>query len=218
MPLSGASGVRPGRKPIIGLVGGIGSGKSTVARLIAESGAAVIDADALNREQLRSPEVIRALRSWWGDGILNEHGALDRRRIAEKVFAEAGERRRLEELLHPRIAAERDRLIAEYQADGDVWAIVLDTPLLIEAGLAGSCDAVVYVHADDEIRRRRVVELRGWSEADWRRRENSQKALDKKRANADHVVTNNSTDLEELRTDVNRLLARLGAPGRTEAS
>lgn len=215
--MTGAAGSRPGRKPIIGLVGGIGSGKSTVARLLAESGAAVIDADALNRDQLRHPDVIRTVVSWWGEKIRDATGALDRRRIAKKIFDDAAQRHRLEALLHPRIAAERDRLIAGYQRDDAVWGIVLDTPLLVEAGLDQRCAAVVFVDAADDIRRQRVQEHRGWDEAEWRRRENSQEALDKKRASADYVVTNNSTDLKELRNDVNSLLARLGAPGRIEA-
>lgn len=198
-------------------MGGIGSGKSTVARLLQERGAAVIDSDALNREQLRTDEVVRTLTGWWGEGILDSAGALDKARIAEKIFADEGERRRLEALLHPRIAAERERLIGAFQRDDRVWAIVLDTPLLLESGLDRRCAAVIFVDAAEEVRRRRVVEGRGWHEAEWRRREKSQNALDKKRASADYVVINNSTDLEELRNEVNRLLDRLGAPSRDEA-
>lgn len=207
-----------GRKLLVGLTGGIGSGKSTVAALLAEAGAAVIDSDALNREQLQSPEIVRTLVSWWGEEIRDASGALDRQRIAEKIFDHPAERRRLEALLHPRIAAERDRRIELYERDPEVTAIVLDTPLLLESKLAQRCDVVVFVDADDAVRRRRVVEQRGWREADWRKREKSQFALDKKRAQADHVVTNNSTDLNELRNDVSRLLARLGLSLRTKTS
>lgn len=217
MPVARSRGGRSRNKPVFGLVGGIGSGKSSVARLLQDAGAAVIDSDALNRDQLRTPEVIGALVNWWGEGILDSAHALDKRRIAQKIFADESERHRLEALLHPRIAAERDRLIAEYQRDDRVWAIVLDTPLLLESGLDQSCDAVIFVDADEDVRRRRVVEQRGWQESDWRRREKTQKALDKKRSSADYVVTNNSTDLEELRTDVRKLLVRLGAPGGSDA-
>lgn len=205
------------RKPIIGLMGGIGSGKSTVAGLLRETGAAVIESDALNRAQLREPEVVRTLVDWWGEGILDSTRALDKQRIAQMIFADDAERRRLEALLHPRIAAERERLIAKFQQDPRVWAIVLDTPLLLESGLDQRCNAVIFVDADEAVRRSRVVEQRGWHEDDWRRREKSQNALDKKRTSADYVVINNSTDLEELRNDVNKLLSRLAATSRNEA-
>jgi len=201
-------------KPLIGLAGGIGSGKSTVAKLLGEFGAAVIESDALNSEQLRHPEVIATLRSWWGEEILAADGGLDKRKIAQKIFSDPKERARLEGYLHPRIAAVRDRLIAAYRADSTYWGIVLDTPLLVEAGMADACDAVVFVDTSDEIRRQRVVSGRGWSDEEWRKREKSQNALDKKREKADHVLSNNSMDLDELRNEVRKLLARLGAPSR----
>jgi dephospho-CoA kinase len=202
------------RKPRIGITGGIGSGKSTVARLLAESGACVIESDALNRAQLADPQVVATLRGWWGEDIIGADQTLDKARIAERVFSDAEARARLEGFLHPRIAAERDRLIAACEADPDIWAVVLDTPLLLESGLDAECDAVLFVDADDAVRRQRVLERRGWTEAEWVRRENSQMGLDKKRESADHVVSNNSTDLDELRHEVSQLLARLGAPPR----
>ncbi len=189
-----------------------------MAALLAERGAAVIDSDALNRAQLGMPEVVDTLTSWWGTSICGPDGALDRERIAEKIFADESERRKLERFLHPRIAAHRERLIEAYQRDPAVGAIVLDSPLLQESGLWRRCDAVLFVDADDAVRRERVVQHRGWTEAEWRRRENSQFALDKKRSNADYVVVNNSWDLDELRLAVHELVARLGMPGSLKSS
>lgn len=198
------------RKPVIGLLGGIGSGKSTVARLLAEAGGAVIDSDAINRAQLRHPEVVAMVRGWWGDEVVAADGGLDRRKIADRVFADPQARRQLEDLLHPRIAAERDARLAAYARDPSVRWIVLDTPLLLETHLDRACDWVVFVDADAAVRRARVLATRGWTEDEWRRREKAQNALDKKRARADHVVVNNSSDLAELRSAVSDLLTQLG--------
>ena len=188
-----------------------------MASLFAEAGAAVIDSDGLNRAQLRSGEVIETLQSWWGESICDASGQLSRQRIAEIIFGDPAQRRRLEGLLHPRIARHRERLIEAYQTDASVQAIVLDTPLLIEAQLDRGCDAVVFVEADYAVRRERVRRLRGWPEGEWNRRENSQNALDKKRSKADYIVVNNSSDRDELRFAVQDLLTRLGLSGNTGA-
>ena len=198
------------RKPIIGLVGGVGSGKSTVASLFAEAGAAIIDSDALNQAQLQSAEVKKTLRSWWGESVFSPSGELNRRRIAEIIFGDSEQRRRLERFIHPRIARQRRKLIQAYLQNASVKAIVLDTPLLIETRLDEQCDAVVFVDADRDIRRKRVVENRGWSEEEWNRREKAQNALDRKRDKADYIVVNNSSNLDDLRSTACDLLKKLG--------
>ena len=196
----------PTRKPIIGLCGGVGSGKSKVASLFARAGCAVINSDELNRAQLATPEVISELVSWWGERILDATGQLDRKQIAAVIFKNTEQRKRLEAYLHPRIARESERLVGEFQADPAARAIVFDSPLLIEAGLDTKCDAIIFVDTDEETRLSRVMQNRGWSEDQWQRREKSQFALDKKRARADHVVANNSSDLDELRSSVDDIL------------
>jgi dephospho-CoA kinase len=203
------------RKPIIGLVGGIGSGKSTVAALLAEGGGALIDSDAINRLLLRDPQVVATVRGWWGDEFVGADGALDRRRVAARIFADAEARRKLEQLLHPRICAEHDRLIAAYAQDPAVHRIVLDAPLLLEAHLDRLCDWVIFVDADPAVRLARVRASRGWSQDDWERREFAQNALDKKRARADHRVVNNSSALADLRSAVLDLLNQLGITDRS---
>jgi len=192
-------------KPIIGLVGGIGAGKSSVARILQSLGAAVIDSDLLAHEELADPGVIATLRGWWGDMVCPAQ-EVDRKALAAIVFDDPRELDRLEKLLYPGIHRRRERLVEKFNGDPAVRAIVLDAPKLYEAGLGDYCDAVVFVEADRSVRVRRVADSRGWSEVELRRRENLQNSLDTKRANADHVVINHSS-LDRLRTDVERIFS-----------
>jgi len=192
-------------KPIIGLVGGIGAGKSSVARILQSLGAAVIDSDRLAHDELADPEVIAMLRGWWGDKVCPSN-EVNRKVLASIVFSDPHELDRLEKLLYPRIHRHRERLVEGFDADLAVRAIVLDAPKLYEAGLGNYCDAVIFVEADWPVRVRRVATSRGWSEAELRRRENLQNSLDTKRANADHVVINH-TSWDQLRTDVERIFS-----------
>lgn len=193
-------------KPIIGLTGGIGSGKSTVASVLASLGAGVIDSDRLNHEQLADPEVVATLCSWWGEGVRSPEGRADRKALARIVFDDPAELTRLEGLVYPRIERRRQELIAAFIADPAVKAIVLDTPKLFEVGMNAECDAIVFVDVDREIRVRRVAESRGWTEDELNRRENLLNPLDKKKLVADHVVVNH-LGIEELRTQVERLFS-----------
>jgi dephospho-CoA kinase len=158
-------------KPIIGIVGGIGSGKSHVARLFGEFGALVIDSDQQVSEAYRRQDVKQTLRSWWGDSVFDAQGNVDKRAVARRVFKDAKERQRLEGLVHPLIAQLRDRMMAQAAADPQIVAYVWDAPLLAEVGLDRHCDAVVYVEADDEQRFQRVQQTRGWTREEWQRRE-----------------------------------------------
>ncbi len=199
---------RKREKPIIGLTGGIGAGKSTVAGILRSLGVAIIDSDRVSHDQLRDPDVIRNLSDWWGKGVLTAEGQVDRRAVAGIVFDDSEELARLEGLLYPRIERRQRELIAEYGADADVVAIAMDTPKLYEAGLDAQCDVVVLVDADEAKRAERLVSTRGWSEEELRRREKLFQPLDIKRANADHIVENNSS-AEELHSKVEQVLAEV---------
>ncbi len=188
-------------KPVIGLAGGIGAGKSTVARILGSLGAAIIDSDRLSHEELASTDVITTLRSWWGDTILTAAGDVDRAKVAAIVFNDHAELSRLEALLYPRIRRRQQAMLQSFGDDVSVKAIVLDSPKLYEAGLDELCDTVMFVEADHAVRVRRVCETRGWTEEELRRRENLFKPLDQKRANADHAIVNHS-NIEVLRTHV----------------
>jgi dephospho-CoA kinase len=195
-------------KPIIGLAGGIGSGKSAVASILGDLGAAVISSDRLSHEELNAPEVLAQLRDWWGEGVVGIDGQADRGAIRKAVLDDPAARQRLEALLHPRIARRRDALMRNYQADPDVRAIVWDSPLLYEAGLDEQCDCVVFVEADAEARLERVARERGWAPDDLHRFEKSQKPLDFKSQSADYRIVNNS-DMDSLRRAAKEVLSRI---------
>jgi dephospho-CoA kinase len=189
---------------VIGLCGGIGSGKSTVARLLESLGATVIDSDRLAHDQLNDPEVIRHIRSWWGDRVCPDGRTVDRRVIAEIVFNDPEQLARLEKLLYPRIDRERQAIMERSCRAGGVRAFVWDAAKLHEAGLDAECDAMIFVEADRTVRLDRVRRTRGWDEAEVDRRENRQKPLDRKKATADYVIRNNS-DIEDLRAQTERV-------------
>jgi len=195
-------------KPIIGIAGGIGSGKSVAAGLLGEMGCHVIDSDAQVREAYRDPAILDTLRQWWGDSIFTPTGEVDRSAIAGRIFSLPAEKQRLEGLLHPWVSAARDREMAA-AAQNPLWvAFVWDTPLLFEAGLNRDCDAVIFVDSDPLERRKRVAEQRGWSAEELARRENLQWPLDKKREISDYVVKN-TADAGILRSQLRDLLSRI---------
>jgi dephospho-CoA kinase len=193
------------RKPVIGLVGGIGAGKSEVAGILESLGAAVIDSDRLAHEQYSRPSVVATLRGWWGDSVIRPDGGVDRRAVADIVFRKPGELARLEELLYPLIDAERARLASKFDEDDAIRAIVIDAPKLYEAGVDRHCDAVIFVEAPESIRLDRVARSRGWTREELIRRESLQEPLDKKKARADYIIENRS-GIEPLRTMVETTL------------
>ena len=195
-------------KPVIGIAGGIGSGKSYVASLFAELGCAVIDSDAQVKAAYADPDVRRTLKSWWGDEVFLPDGSINKQSIARRVFADEAERRRLEGLIHPWVAEARRREMAAAAADPDVVAYVWDTPLLFEVGLNAECDAVVFVDAPFEQRLARVRATRGWDEAELLRREKSQWPLDKKKRMSDDVLKN-TADADDARGQVRQVLSRI---------
>jgi dephospho-CoA kinase len=188
-------------KAIIGICGGIGSGKSTVARLLAEAGCAVIDSDALNREVLGDPAIASELRDWWGPRVIADDGSLDRREVAEVIFGDPDERKRLESLTHPLIAERRVAMIAAGLRDPAVRAIILDSPLLFESNLDRQCDSVVFVATNEDRRLMRLQQTRGWDESELRRRAQSQAAPAWKQSRSDFTIRNEGS-FDELRTAV----------------
>lgn len=199
-----------GGKPVIGLLGAPGSGKSHVARLWAQMGAAVIDADALAKAVLDEPEVRGRLVAWWGPGVLTEDGRIDRAAVGRRVFDDPAELARLESVIHPKVNARRGQLREMYRADAEVTAIVEDCPLLLERELAGDCDVLVYVDAPRGVRLERVAQTRGWDAAELHRREKNQLPLDIKRARADYVFDSDA-DPSAVQTQARRLLDRVSS-------
>jgi dephospho-CoA kinase len=195
-------------KPIIGLAGGIGSGKSYIAGLLAELGCGVIDSDAQVREVYRHPQVLATIRSWWGEGMVGSDGQADRRAIAGRVFNDPAQRQRLEALIHPRVDALRQARMKELTIEPKIVAFVWDTPLLFEAGLSDRCDAVIFIDTPLEERLRRVAGSRGWDQHELQRREKLQWPLDRKREISDDVLQN-TADAGDVRRQVRDVLSRV---------
>ncbi|MEM6459779.1 MAG: dephospho-CoA kinase [Planctomycetota bacterium] len=195
-------------KPVIGLLGGPGSGKSFVAAAMADHGAAVIDADALARAALDRPEVRDTLAAWWGPGVVGGDGRVDRAAVAKRVFDDPTELARLESLVHPVVNRRRGELRERYRADPAVRAVVEDCPLLLERGLEGDCDVLVFVDTPDAVRRRRVADARGWTAGDLAAREKHQWPLDTKRGRADYVLDGGG-EPPDVQVHARRLLDRI---------
>jgi len=187
---------------VIGLVGGIASGKSTVARLWSrESEAVHVDADAIARRVLGRPDVLLALRRRL-PGI--GRGRIDREMLAAKVFRDPRALKALEEVTHPRI---REAIVAAIRR-ARAPHVLLDAALLQESGADALCDAVVYVACPARTRRARSRRTRGWSEAHHRAREARQWSCRRKRARADFAI-DNSNGTERTRNEVRRVIQRL---------
>jgi dephospho-CoA kinase len=214
-----------GAIPVIGLIGGIGGGKSSAASLMSARGASVIDADAVGHELLGDPEILAQIVEHFGQGVLSvrpgdDHSTprIDRRALGKIVFADTAARQTLEAILHPpmraRFLRDIDRLV---RSDG-VGMVVLDAAILLEAGWDDLCDRVVFIHAPRPERLRRVNEARGWSEEVLEARERSQWPSDEKRRRSDAVLINDSSR-DRLEQEVDRLISRILSPlGRAGAS
>lgn len=193
---------------IVGLTGNVASGKSTVARLWAGAGVPVVSADDLAREAVRpGSEGLARVVEAFGPEVLDPSGGLDRARMRERVFLDPEARARLEAILHPRIAALRDRWIAEQQAMG-APLVVTEIPLLYEAGLTGTVHRIVLVDAPEGERLHRMVRDRGLSPAEARRIMDAQMPAAEKRRTAHHVLENDGSP-EALEAAAAALLERL---------
>jgi dephospho-CoA kinase len=205
-----------GMIPVIGLAGGIASGKSRVGEEFARLGCVVIDYDELVRAALETPAVRETFSGWWGDEILDADGCVDRGAVARIVFADPGERERLEGLLHPIVIKRGREMIKQAVAGGEAMGIVLDAPLLFEAGLDDACDAIVFVEAQFETRLDRVVRKRGWTREGLTQREAAQMPLGEKRLQSDYEVVNDE-DKDALRRQVGAVFATLSGRQGSDA-
>jgi len=201
--------------PLVALTGGIASGKSTIARRLDELGAVVVDADQIVRDvQQPGSAVLEAIAAEFGDGMLRPDGSLDRAALGGRVFGDPDAVKRLNAIVHPAVRAESARRFAEaFAADGDA-VVVYDVPLLVEARVDDPWELVVVAHAPADVRRRRLVELRGMSDADASARISAQTSDAARLAIADVVVDTTGTIDDTLR-QVDELWASL--PDRVAA-
>ncbi|MGH3999192.1 MAG: dephospho-CoA kinase, partial [Pseudonocardiaceae bacterium] len=193
----------------VGLTGGIGSGKSTVAVRFAQRGAWIIDSDRIAREVVEpGTRGLRAVVDEFGEKFRTADGALDRSALSARVFGDAGARSRLNAIVHPLVAARTTELLEAAPPDA---IVVQDIPLLVEAGLAARFPLVIVVHANTEVRISRLLKQRGMAETDARARIAAQATDDQRHAAAD-VCLDNSGDRDDTLAAVDRLWARRLVP------
>ncbi len=193
---------------LIGLTGNIASGKSEVARMLAERGATLIDADVLAREAVRpETQALRDIVKRWGKDVLKKDGSLDRAALRQIVFADQDELDALNRIVHPGVTRLRDREIARARERGD-QIVVCVIPLLFERNLVEEFDAIVLVDAPRPLRLERMVATRGVEETDAMNMIASQMPAELKRARADYVIENTGS-LDDLERDVDSLWSSL---------
>lgn len=189
---------------LVALTGNIASGKSEVARIFADLGATVIDADDLAREAVQpASPALHAIVSRWGRSVLNADGSLNRAALRSIIFSSETERLALNAIVHPEVKRLRDGLVAEARARGDP-VVVSAIPLLFEVGLEKDFDKIILVDAPDDVRRSRLVHRRGLSTSEAQRMMDAQMPASAKRSRA-HIVIENERDLKALRRAVEQV-------------
>jgi dephospho-CoA kinase len=189
---------------VVGIIGAIGAGKSTVARLFAQQGGTLIVGDEIGHAVLCEPAVRDAVLAQWGAGVRDARGEIDRKKLGSIVFANARDRLHLESLLFPRIGQH----IREHIAQAPGPFVVLDAAVMLEAGWAPVCDLIVFVDAARDARVRRLREQRGWDTDELARREAAQLPLNQKKARA-HRVIDNTGDPGQLQAQVDAIVQEL---------
>lgn len=204
-----------GNLRIVGLLGGIASGKSFVADAFVRRGARLLDADKAGHAVLLEPEIEAAARKRWGDAIFGENGHIHRPALGRIVFAPPPygpvELAYLESLVHPRIGIRLREQLSEIADEGVTQLVVLDAPVMLKAGWNRLCTALVYVDASQETRRERALR-RGWTDEEFMRRESAQEPLDFKRKLADFVI-DNSGPPSAVEAQIDRLWPQLTGTG-----
>lgn len=204
-------------KPVIGLVGGIGSGKSLVADALARRGGHVLKGDDYGHEALRQPAIKQQVVARWGSSLLDEQGEVVRRQLGKIVFNSEAERKALEALVFPFI---EKRIVEEIEAArraDSVRFIVLDAAIMLETGWNKVCDWIVYVHSPRRTRLDRLKTQRGWTQEEVEARESAQWPLAQKILKSDYVIDNGDTPAETAR-QVDDLLKEWGLLGEPGAS
>jgi dephospho-CoA kinase len=183
------------RPVVIGITGGIGSGKSTVAKMLASLGAEAIDADLLGHEALERDDIREAIRKEWGAGVIDANGRVDRKALAAVAFASEEQTRRLNAIVHPPLLADLRQRLEACQAQ----AAVIDAALLTEWCIDSLCDVAVFVDAPQAVRSQRVAASRGWQADELARREAQQHSLEEKKKRSQYVVENGADQTDTLK-------------------
>lgn len=195
---------------IIGLTGGIGTGKSTVSKFLSEQNFAIVDADLISREVVEPGKpLLKELEEAFGSEIINDDGSLNRKGLAAIVFNDVDQRKLMDSIMHKEILAEMRRCMEEYQEQGTHQGIIIDAPLLFEIGLEKWCDQVWLVTADMDIRIQRVCARDNAVPAEVEARIRNQMSDDEKRKLSDEILDNSGT-LEHLHKQITELLQGKG--------
>lgn len=193
---------------VIGLTGGTGSGKGVVSQCLKKAGAAIIDADLIAHDIIKKGKpAYEELVDYFGDQILQEDGEIFRRKLGEIVFHEKEKLEFLNQCTHKYIAQEITRQIQEEKAFGRAKCIIIDAPLLVEAGLVEICDAIWVVYADEEVRARRVMQRDGITYETAKARIGNQKSWAEYQSYAQEVI-DNSGSFHDVRTQVASLMEK----------
>lgn len=204
------SAIRNPQSPfVLGLIGGIGSGKSLVAAELAKHGGRIVSGDQAGHEALRQPDIKEQVVKRWGSQLLDEHGEIKRCSLGAIVFADAKERSALESMVFPYIGKRLREEIAAARQDSSVKFVVLDAAIMLEAGWNNGCDRLVYIDTPRETRLERLARTRGWAEKEVQAREAAQLPLDEKKRRADAVIDNAGSPAATAR-QVADLLTRWG--------
>ncbi len=192
---------------VLGIVGGIGAGKTHASRRFAQQGVPVFDADANAKSHLDDPDVRDHLARAFGEGVLGAEGRVDRAALAGIVFADREKLSELEAILHPLVIRDQHAFIDRARDEGAA-VVLIDAPLLLEAGFDRFCHAVVFVDAPRATRLGRVLGPRGWSESQFLAREKAQWPVERKKSRADFVLKN-TDECPSLDAQIRQLLATL---------
>ena len=198
-----------GNKPVIGITGGIGSGKSFVASQLAQLGCGIIDADKLSKNAMLDAKILALVKQQWGDGVFDQHGQLNRKALGERVFSDPNQLKILEKIIHPFVNQKRKKQREILFKDDSIVAIIEDCPLLFEMGLDSEVDVTIFVASDEAVRLQRVQSNRGWSEQELAKRQKNQLELDTKAEYADYVVNNNGGEkdcFDQIRLVLSKIL------------
>lgn len=195
------------RPPVVGILGGIGSGKSSVVRHLSGLNLFIIDADRIGHELLKDGRIQDQIRTHFGDAVFSDSSTVDRSQLARRVFGQTTEhesaRQQLNSILHPAIRREIHSQIKSAPRDAD--ALILDAALLLEGGWDATCDWLIFVDTPLEIRQQRVRENRNWSPEELARREATQWSIQRKKDRADFVV-DNSGSIEQAAFEMKQAL------------
>ena len=194
---------------MIGLAGGVGSGKSTVAAELGRLGCVVIEADRIAHAMLDRDDVRAELRRRWGGAVFGPDGQIDRDALGRIVFADPDALAGLNGVLHPLIRQAGEEQLADALRRPEAPAVVIDAPLLVEAGWDALCTHLVFVSSSPDDRARRVRLDRGWDKKKWQKRESSQKSLDTKVRMCDYILNNTSSMsllVEQIRGVLERII------------